>query len=286
MDLSQPYIAIRERTLLELFDLTLHVYRDHLRNILSLLAINALPFILIDAAVIFFTEAWLEDPSLSLVMMMLLVFSQFQIGTLLITQYLGTATFSGKPSVGQTIKDFWSKSKYWIWNHGFIRMVFPILAVVALLQHDGIGLIIFLLFIGLIPRAFRPFISEVLILEQPARRQDKTSSFPTITLGKRNSSLHRGDVFSGFFMASVIGGGLLIAIVSLFFQVDSAIGLNGAWDSSIHFAYWPLAAWLTASFLATFRFLYYINTRINQEGWEISLKLMAEKQKLLAKDNY
>ena len=286
MDLSQPHIAIRERTLLEIFDLTLHVYRDHWKQILTLLLINAVPLAIANGVVCHVIHRPSGELPSELLMNLLLIVSQAQIGTLLITQYLGTAMFAGKPTVGKTVRDFLSVSKSWIWNHGFLRLVVPIFCSVAALHIYSLGIVFPLLLLALLVRAFRPFISEILILEKPPRRIPKDSSLPGITLRKRVSDLHRGDVVAGFIMSAIIGGGLLVTLTSLFFHVDTAMGLNGAWDSPIHYLYWPLATWLVISFLAVFRFLYYINTRITQEGWEISLMLMAEKQKLLAEDEY
>ncbi len=288
MDLSQPHIAIRERTMLEIFDLTLHVYRDHWWNILILLAINALPLTIVDFLVIHFLNTdGRALPSEQLWLVLILIVSQSQIGTLLITQYLGTAMFSGRPSVGATIKRFFTTSLYWIWSHGFVRMAIPVFYLLGFADYHWAACAWVLLMFALLVRAIRPFISEVLILEKPPVKPDKTDPLAIqITLKQRSSDLHRGDVLAGFFMSTLIGGCLTVAIASLFFHIDSAIGLNGAWDSSINYAYWPLALWLTASFLAVFRFLYYINTRITQEGWEIVLKLMAEKQNLLAEDHY
>ncbi len=286
MDLSQPHIAIRERTLLEIFDLTLHVYRDHWKNILAMLAINALPLVILNAVVCHVVHNSGGDLPTELLLSLLLIASQAQIGTLLITQYLGTALFAGKPTVGKTVRDFLGTSKSWIWNHGFLRMAVPIFGLVAAFHTDSIASVISLLVFAGTIRAFRPFISEILLLEKPPRKIPKDAPDRGITLKRRASDLHRGDVVAGFVMSCVIGGCLLVTVTSLFFHVDTAIGLNGAWDSPIHYVYWPLAAWLIASFLAVFRFLYYINTRITQEGWEIALKLMAEKQKLLAEDEY
>ena len=287
MDLSQPNIAIRERTILEIFDLTLHVYRDHFRNILLLLVINILPLTISNAVIVHLLIGSGDAlPSEQLAILLLLIISQAQAGTLLITQYLGTATFSGRPTIKSTIADFLKAPKYWIWSHGFIRMVIPILLVLGFFQHDGFGFSIFLIMFALVIRAFRPFISEILVLEQPPRKIPKDSATQQITLKRRAKDLHRGDVLVGFFMSILVGSCLLVTISSLFFHLDSAIGLNGDWDLPIHFIYWPLSAWLVVSFLAVFRFLYYINTRITQEGWEIALKLMAEKQKLFAGDDY
>ena len=282
MDLSQPSIAIRERTMLEIFDLTLHVFRDHFFNILLLLGINAVPWVAVDLALVWGKGE--GDLRVELELMMLLMISQSQVGTLLITQYLGTAMFSGRPTVTQTLKSFFAKSKYWIWSHGVVRLVLPVLVVVGWFQEPATFLVVIMLMFALGVRAFRPFISEVLLLEQPAIRKAKSAN--GLTLARRSKDLHKGEVLGSCFMGGVVGSCLMLTVTSFFFHVDAAMGLVGGWEQIGFFLYWPISGWLVAAFLATFRFLYYINTRIVQEGWEISLKLMAEKQKLITRDDY
>lgn len=286
MDLSRPSIAIRERSTLEIFDLTLHVFRDHIATILLLLMINAVPWVIADVVLVHVLEIGDGNIGFEVLMMLMLILSQSQIGTMLITQYLGIAMFFGRPTLKETLAAFFQKSKYWIWSHGFLRMVVPILVLVGCFGAASIGWVMLLLIIALVVRLQRPFISEILLLEQPAISGKKDSDGSAITLKRRSRDLHRGEVTAGGMMAWIVGACLLVTVASSFFHLDSAIGLNGGWDSPVHYAYWPLAAWLVASFVATFRFLHYINTRIQQEGWEISLKLMSEKQKLTAKEDY
>lgn len=286
MDLSRPSIAIRERSTLEIFDLTLHVFRDHIATILLLLMINAVPWVIADVVLVHVLEIGDGNIGFEVLMMLMLILSQSQIGTMLITQYLGIAMFFGRPALKETLAAFFQKSKYWIWSHGFLRMVVPILVLVGCFGAASIGWVMLLLVVALVVRLQRPFISEILLLEQPAISGKKDSDGSAITLKRRSRDLHRGEVTAGGMMAWIVGACLLVTVASSFFHLDSAIGLNGGWDSPVHYAYWPLAAWLVASFVTTFRFLHYINTRIQQEGWEISLKLMSEKQKLTAKEDY
>lgn len=282
MDLNQPSIAIRERSTLEIFDLTLHVFRDHVVNVLILLAINALPFMIVDAVLVHGVGIGDGDVGFELAVMMILIASQSQIGTLLITQYLGTAMFSKRPTVKQTVAAFLGRSKSWLWSHGVVRMVLPMMVLIGILQGEGVGWAMLLLAVAMLIRLLRPFISEILLLEQPKIRKPKFDDGSAVTLSRRSKNLHHGEVVGGGVMAWMIGGSLLVMVASLFFHFDGATGLGGAWDGPIRYLYWPLAGWLVASFLTTFRFLHYINTRIKQEGWEIALKLMAEKQRIAA----
>ena len=277
MDFSRTFIAIRKRSLLGLFDLSLLVYRDHAVNILLLLLINALPWILIDLLVLWVSDLGLSDYSNWHWKFLLLIVSQSQIGTMMITQYLGQAMFEGKPSIGEVVRLFMRASWYGIMLHGFVRMVFPILLLVLANDEFATGWAVFLLCFALLIRTIRPFVTEIMLLEKtPVRKKDDTA----MTFGKRSSDLHRSEVVAGFILSSLFAVALTTMIAGLFFHIDSAIGLLGTLDLPIQFLYWPLAAWIVASFLAVFRFLFYINTRIIQEGWEVSLKVMAEGQKM------
>ena len=277
MDFSRTFIAIRKRSLLGLFDLSLLVYRDHAVNILLLLMINALPWILIDVLVLWLADLGLSEHSDWQWKFLLLIVVQSQVSTMMITQYLGKAMFEGKPSVGETVRQFMKASWYGIVLHGFFRMVFPILLLMLANDEIATGWAVFFLCIAMLIRTFRPFVSEIMLLEQtPVRKKDAVA----MTFGKRSSDLHRSDVVAGFILGSIIAVALTTMIAGLFFHVDLAIGLLGTLDLPIQYLYWPMAAWIVASYMAVFRFLFYINTRIVQEGWEVSLKVMAEGQKI------
>ena len=92
MDFSHTFIAIRRRSLLGLFDLSLLVYRDHALSILTLLAINALPWLVFDVLILMFSEFATTDYGQWHWKLVLLAVLQAQYGTMMITLYLGKAS--------------------------------------------------------------------------------------------------------------------------------------------------------------------------------------------------
>lgn len=277
MDFSRTFIAIRQRSLLGLFDLSLLVYRDHALNIVTLLAINALPWLVFDVLTLLLSEFGMVDYGQWHWKLLLLAAIQAQYGTMMITLYLGKAMFEGRPSVSQTVSAFFKASWYSIWLHGFLRMVFPVTLLIAVGDSISTGWAIFFFGVGMLFRMGRPFVSEILLLEKtPVRKKNEEE----MRFSKRSSELHRSEVIASFVLGSLIAVVLTTMLAGLLFHIDNAIGLLGTLDLPIQYLYWPVSAWLVASYMAVFRFLFYINTRIVQEGWEVSLKVMSEGQKL------
>ena len=277
MNFSHTFIAIRKRSLPGLFDLSLLVYRDHALNILTLLAINALPWLAFDLLTLLLSEFGMVDYGQWHWKLLLLAAIQAQYGTMMITMYLGKAMFEGRPSISETVSAFFKASWYSIWLHGFVRMVFPVTLLIALGDSTSTGWAVTFFMFGMLFRMSRPFVSEILLLEKtPVRKKNEGE----MLFSKRSAALHRGDVVAGFFLGSLIAVALTTMLAGLMFHIDKTIGLLGTLDLPIQYLYWPVAAWLVASYMAVFRFMFYINTRITQEGWEVFLELMSEGQKL------
>jgi len=277
MDFSQTFIAIRKRSMLGLFDLSLLVYRDHGLNILALLAINALPWLVLDLLLLLLSDFGMADYSQWHWQLLLLTVIQAQYGTMMITLYLGKAMFEGRPSVAETVTGFFKASWFSIWLHGGLRMVFPVTFLISIGDSIATGWAIFLFLVGMVFRMSRPFVSEILLLEKTPVRKKNAGE---MKFSKRSSDLHRSDVIAGFIMGGLIALALTTMLAGLMFHIDATIGLLGTVDLPIQYLYWPVAAWLVASYMAVFRFMFYINTRIVQEGWEVSLKVMSEGQKM------
>ena len=277
MNFSHTFIAIRKRSLPGLFDLSLLVYRDHALNILTLLAINALPWLAFDLMTLLLSEFGMVDYGQWHWKLLLLAAIQAQYGTMMITMYLGKAMFEGKPSVSETVSAFFKASWYSIWLHGITRMVFPVTLLIALGDSTSTGFAVVLFMFGMLFRMSRPFVSEILLLEKTPVRK---STQGEMLFSKRSRDLHRGDQIAGFVLGSLIAVALTTMLAGLLFHIDKTIGLLGTLDLPIQYLYWPVSAWLVASYMAVFRFMFYINTRIIQEGWEVWLKMMSEGHKL------
>ncbi len=107
MKLDHTFIAIRERGILEICDLALHVVRDHFRPLVVLLFLGALPWVAVD----WLLTRWMvvgdfgsEYEGLYYWIMSLLVISQAQVGSTFVTYYLGQAMFVGRPGIWETIR--------------------------------------------------------------------------------------------------------------------------------------------------------------------------------------
>ncbi len=291
MKLDQTFISIRERDLLETFDLAILVTRQHLKNLLGLLFLNALPWVLFDWLLLFQYSVGMDTDSESYLFyfqMTLLVISQASIGTALITGYLGQAMFVERQSIMQTYRQFFRKPVLFGWVHGVIRLVVPIsaLLVLANLNIDdpaaGVWIFLVVLLIGIqgFIRAFRPFVNEVVLLEKTPY---KRVSDGRINFGTRMLALHQGasaDLVARAFAMLFFAPLLFFSLFGSFCLADYYLLLQAGIDFPIKTIYWTIALWMVAGFVAVVRFLFYIDTRIRQEGWAIELKMRAEGLRL------
>ena len=177
MRFDQTSIAIRERSNLEVFDLAANVLVRQFRPIMVLLVLNAIPFVLLD----YYLLGWMTDVSFSVelsaayyVAMILLIASQAQLGTCLITIFMGRVMFMEEHSIRAVLKQFFKRLPYFLFSQGILRVaVFAVLAVWAMPadESEEVYVITYLglpaiVFVGLLVRAFRPYVPEVIFLEQ------------------------------------------------------------------------------------------------------------------------
>lgn len=289
MNFDRTFIAIRERTTAEILDLSLHVLVDHFKSIVTLWGINVVPWILLDFWLIgwMLDSNWQEGTGASFgFSMFLLVMSQSQMGTFLITQYLGKAMFEGRPAVGEVLKAAWSMTPYFWFSQCILRMaLFTALACLMFTDDDfeTNGFVFFLMILiaggSWLTRALRPFVTEILILERtPIRAKPKTIHFSA-----RSGSLHSfasGDLFGKAVTVGVFSVVLAFAIHSFLVITDQVMNLRPYLEFSLQPYYWVFSLWVVAGFFAVVRFLFYIDLRIRQEGWAVELRMRAEAQRL------
>jgi len=132
-------------------------------------------------------------------------------------------------------------------------MVFPVTLLIAVGDSISTGWAIFFFGVGMLFRMGRPFVSEILLLEKtPVRKKNEEE----MRFSKRSSELHRSEVIASFVLGSLIAVVLTTMLAGLLFHIDNAIGLLGTLDLPIQYLYWPVSAWLVASYMAVFRFLF------------------------------
>ena len=290
MRFDQTSIAIRERNSLEVFDLAANVVVRHFRPILFLLVLNATPFILLD----YYLVGWMTDVSFSAelsvayyVAMLTLIVSQAQLGTCLITIFMGRVMFLEEHSVRAVLKQFYGRMTYFLYSQGILRTAAFAIAAAWITQADDSEeayMLVYLglpaiVFVGLLVRGMRPYVPEVIFLEQTPLK--KRTDLPS--LSERSKNLHMlaaGAVSNQFMLMAVIAPLLVFAVHSIFILLDSLLSIRANSEMSMQPFYLLIAAWLVAGFCAVVRFLMYIDIRIRQEGWAVQLKFMTENSLL------
>lgn len=308
MKFDHTFIAIRQRTTLEIYDLALHVLRDYFAPIMLLLFVGALPWILLDWWLLgwMLSSEFCDGYSVSFLgllvsdgaydeyavgfswMMLLLVINQAHVGTAMISHYLGQSMFIGKPSVWDTIKYLWRVPFSYYWLHYGLRLVLPVALLAFFFKMAGggvdyVGLVVFMAIamgIGVIIRACRPYVTKIVVLEKAPWKATDTNP---IAFSKRSAALHMsdtGNLFANLIIASLFAMPLVIGVYALLMVVYSALDVTWSIGFVELTVIWPVSLWIVAGFFAIIRFLTYIDLRIRQEGWEVELRIRAEALKL------
>ncbi len=291
MRFDKSFIKIRKRSMLEIFDLALQVNRQYGLTLFGYLAVGALPLWLLNFLI---TSHYRDLPipeywfSASGSIMLFLVIVESQLGTIFITAFLGKAMFEANPRPIAVVRSVFERFSAIVWVHGVLRLSVPIVGLIAISNFTGdygvdpamLTFAILLSLLAVLVRCFRPYISEITILEQ-------TQIFPkdkaSISMKRRSFALHSAisaDSFSQY-VISVLFAALLVQLVySPFCVFMELMGLVDIENNVFIEVLWPISLWLVAGFLATVRFLSYIDTRIRQEGWEVELKIRSENARL------
>ena len=286
MQLDQTLIAIRERSSLEVFDLAANVLVRHLQPIMVLLFLNATPFMVLD----YYLINWMTDVSFSYelstayyVAMVSLIISQAQLGTCLITIFMGRVMFLEEHSVWIVVKQFLKRLPYFLFSQAILRLFFFAILVAwftAPKDNEDAYLVAWLVLpaiaaVGLLVRAMRPFVPEMLYLEKtPLVSKNKRPS-----LSQRSNNLHQlasASITKQFMLMLLFAPLLLFSVHSVFVMADSMFSIRANSEISLQPFYIIVSGWLVAGFLAVVRFLTYIDVRIRQEGWSVELKFRSE----------
>jgi hypothetical protein len=296
MRLDQTQIAIRQRGLLETLDLALHVLRRFGTPLARCALAVIVPLAIWNEALVGWMARLAAEeerfPLEYLFSMALLIYVEAPLVAAACVAYLGPAVFGDDRPLRQVLGALVRRSGAWLVVHGLARAMVP--AWLVLLGTDRLaglgplgvmGLVTLAMGAGLV-RALRPYINEVLLLEQ-------------VTLGAdRSGRLHRpvvGELLGEGMVLAVLGGALSVSVTVAALLVwgvllndwpvyrlpDSdelrwnLVGLKLRWV-------YPLSLWLVAVYLAVVRFLRYLDLRIRNEGWEVELQLRAEGRQLSA----
>jgi hypothetical protein len=273
MNLDDLNIAVRERTLGELFDLAAQVIRRHVRALAVLALIGALPWMVVDLIVMAMMP---KNSWHGLAWLVALMVAQAPLATAPITAYLGEAMFSDGPKVRQALATFRSRFGTLL----ILAILRGSIAAIPVMLFSNVGdgmPGLFLLFVLM----FYPIhVLEVLLLErQPLRA----------TLRRSNllMSAWRAEAVTHLLVAAIaIVGGVLMSTVAV-----TEIANLLFWGSVSYDEWWEwyhpassvlptLLPWPIFAYLAVVRFLSYIDLRTRREGWEIELDLRRAGRRL------
>lgn len=302
MQLDRTEIVIRQRTALELFDLSLLVLQRHYKPLLLICAILGIPLLVLDVLAVrwMMSEESLmvaeEMPSPISVMrlryashLILLFVMQFPIISLPATVFLGNQIFFQSislPSLLRRIAPIMARSLFIL---GIIRLGLVGLALEYFVDRSIVfdpytetWILFFIAGVALLLRATNPFAPEILGLELCPLRSKAEKE---ITYAQRSKSLHKqlvGEHILRFFGSIFFG--LLIALMLLgtMLFIQGSLTADWQWNAWYDYVLLPLSMWLVGTYMAVFRFLSYLDSRIRLEGWEIELRVRAEAERLTA----
>lgn len=293
MQLDRTHVVIRTRTLSEIGDLAMVMIRRYPKALTLGFALGALPWLVADMLMLSWIP-WEEarygfaDPQAAselwryLFWMAVLVTLQTPAAGALTTYYLGQAVFERRPTWRSVFRETWRQRWRCFWVLGIQRLAIPAMVIVALRWGQPASWF----FDGLVPagllvaaaviRSGRPFLPEILLLEQCPLRPSRDA---VITAGRRSKSLHApmGGELSGRYLA--VSFVLFFVMLGVYYTLFWARGIAfGIWraDVTALLLSYPLALWTVAGLSVIIRLLNYLDTRIRLEGWEVELTLRAE----------
>ena len=303
MQLDRPHIAIRTRTISEIGDLSLVLMRRYAGGIATAWLIGALPWIVLNAVLLvppvamgWHNDLVLESASLGMVRyavwMVILVALQTPVAGCVLTMYLGTAVFEPQPTVGSMVAKTWSMWRPILWSLVGMRMVLLSTLWVAVRMTTPMDFIDGMVAGGLvliagIQRSGRPFLPEILLLEEcPIRRRDSAGQ----NVRQRSRLLHRphGAELNGRFIAVVSTLAVLAVAFGLAMRAALMLLIGGgvAVDLLSWFVVFPAVLWLTGAISVVIRLLNYLDCRIRLEGWDVELAVRAETIRQFGDDTH
>jgi hypothetical protein len=303
MQFDKTAVTISQRRLLDLIDLSLIVFRSYLSVIVLCALIGIAPFAVLNFILTFplweyeylaMRSADFTDPLVYRVrfyiIQMALVFLQMPLALSGLTYFVGQAVFVEQQSIKHVFKSCWERWFQLAYVLGFYR--FALLCYLQLLfmfynpeLNLGLelGICLFLLCGSVfVVRAARPFAPEILVLERTNLLKGKSSN-ATPSYALRNKWLHSmqfSDNFGAHLLLSLIAMmGVACLSISLVL-LAGVISKNWTWSEWVDLLGIPIACWIIAIWMTIIRFLLYMNTRIQTEGWEVELKFKAESERL------
>ena len=283
MRLDRTRIAIRERSLLDILDLSLRVAAAYpVAIILGTLA-AALPLYFLNEYLCGWMSGAGDDPSAVtryVWTISLLVFLEAPLASAAVTLYLGQALFLEHPGPRDILRRIRRSLFSLIWCQVVLRGILAAWLLVHFADRttefssQEIWLIFLAIVIALY-RATRPFINEIVLLEQnPIRSKGDYQ----ITVRRRSTMLHNpsaGDLFARWLMSALVACALVMSLLFAIWWAKGMLLFQWEWGWAMLHIGVPACMWITAGYFSVVRFLSYLDLRIRREGWEVELVVKA-----------
>ena len=293
MHFDNIQIKIRERAFLDLMDLGLQVFRAHLPRFLLAFACGAVPMQILnhlwfhDLVAVDFREREITRTDTWQLMGFVLcvgqmIFIESQLAGIVATKYLGQALFHEEPRILPTLRQVGRTGWRLLWCQGLTRgvIVAGVLAAWSRSSNWSFVWLGSLTCLIIVMRALRPFLNEIVLLENNPLLARNTHS---LTIGRRSYRLHApssGMLIGRWFCSALIGIALSSSVAGVFLFVSGVVFQQWFPGPLLIQIGVPLAMWFVAAYLTVVRFLNYLDLRIRDEGWEVELRMRAEAVRL------
>ncbi len=245
MQLDRPFVQIRARELLEVFDLALVVLRRRPLSIVATAAAGVLPFVVLNRALMM---VWPELENGWAVLLVL----EAPLATAPLTVLLGGLMFGERPRAGKMAADLARGATALLFYAGLVRGLAIVSLVLLPFLADRLA-----------------FVDEVILLER-CRWGKVLNRGKVLGRGTGGEALIRG-------LVQLLFAGLLMGMCGWALP-KFAEAMTDRWspsrpDPMLLSLGVQLGAWVAVAFFGVVRFLAYIDQRIKFEGWEVELRL-------------
>lgn len=266
MQLDSTRIAIRERDLADIMDLSLRVVRAYAWPLFWTTLAGVVPFAILNyfltrrASVVDYDATAPWD---YIWFMLFLVVLELPLAAAPTTLFLGQAMFERKPSPRRIARDLLGSLPQMVFFQVFLR-----------------GLLLPMVITGLLPFASWPYLNEIILLERNPMMAGRRA---TMTTFRRSNALHarsRGDLLGRFLTSAILAIAMTLSLWITIWHLAHPFTQKRLFEPISFVVYLPLAMWIVAGYFAVVRYLCYLDLRIRREGWEVELQLRAEAGRL------
>lgn len=269
MQFDRMRIAVRERSYLEILDLTMVVIRAHagawvLLSLLGILPFAALNYWLLDATEMAKLDYDVESfPPGYIFWYLVLLAWEAPLASSLVTLYLGQVMFEEQAD--------WRRLR---------RDLLGSLFQLALIQVILRGLMILFVITIFVLYVAAPYMNEVILLERNPLFAGRSHHISTFKRALRLHEFSLGELFGRWLASLCFGTVWVVALWATLRWARHVFTGQLAIDEYSYSVLFPAALWFVVAFFNVTRYLSYLDLRIRTEGWEVELLLRAEAAKL------